>query len=385
MNRFKRAHIVVFGVGVALVVFNAVYFVVTGFAAEGDKESQGRSAVNDDGMTVVEKLNIAKEEKVDSGTHNFPKTAFAYAKMVEPDLGVPPRIDLGEGVEVLTYVDGVATRGTIDRDDCDNPTQIGGDCISGSSVQRYEGRTADGEPLPDVVWVSFGRHNNVLSPDTFLGSVQMIGYNKETGATAFFESSDAIKPWTHTDPETNRLQGVMPWIDEPEEFNKAYRTPGSVQCVSCHQNDPFIHSSFIDSAKMPGTDEPVIPEIADRSRNMEFDLPYYVIGGESWDMRTIHIEGNKCLKCHRIGMSTVDLYKFHKIGGWDPNDHMPPNNPVSLSEDLQELLDCWENGPKNTPGCDWITPPAGDALGRVVGDEYPYKASFNEAGVLTFR
>jgi len=338
-----------------------------------------------DDPSITEELSDIKDEKDDGSTHNFPATAIEYAKMVEPDLGVPPRVDLGEGVEVLTYVDGVPVRGTTPREDCDNPTQIAGDCISGSRLQRYEGRTANGDPLPDVVWVSFGRHNNAISPDTFLGSVQMVGYNMETGATAFFESSDAIMPWAYTDPETNRLMGVMPWIDEPEEFNKAYKTPGKVQCVSCHQNDPFIHSSFVDSAKMPGTDEPVIPEIIAKGREIEFDLPYYVIGGETWDMRTIHIEGNKCLKCHRVGMSTIDLYTFHDIGSWNPNDHMPPSNPGSLSEDLQELLDCWENGPENTPGCDWVIPPTADDLGRIVGDEYPYKASFNKAGVLTFR
>ena len=57
---------------------------------------------------------------------------------------------------------------------------------------------------------------------------------------------------------------------------------------------------------------------------------------------------------------------------------MPPNDPGSLSVDLRQLLDCWVNGPENTPGCDWIVPPAGDSMGRVVGDEYPYKNKFNQ-------
>ncbi len=374
MNRFKRLYIAAFSLGAALVAFNAVYFGVTSFAAELEKESQGKSSEKEDGMTVMDQLNSAKG-KSQTGKHNFPATAYEYAKMVEPDLGVPPRIDLGEGVEVLTYVDGVPARGRFDRGDCDNPTQLGSDCISGSSLQRFEGRTADGEPLPDVVWVSFGRHDGSGG-----GSVQMIGYHKETGATAFFESSDRIRPWTHSDPETHRLLGVMPWIDEPEEFNKAFRVPGTVQCVLCHQNEPFIHSSYVDAAKMPGTDEPVIPEIVARNRNMKFDLPYYVIGGEEWDMRTIHIEGNGCLNCHRIGMNTLELYLGNDVAAWHPNDHMPPNDPGSLAEDFQELMDCWTNGPENTPGCDWVVPPAGDALGRVVGDDYPYIESFNTPG-----
>ena len=106
-----------------------------------------------------------------------------------------------------------------------------------------------------------------------------------------------------------------------------------------------------------------------------WDTPYYIIGASNWDMRTIHIEGNKCLKCHRIGMKTFEEF----VGDhWNPNEHMPPNDPGSLSEYLQQILDCWKNGPENTPGCDWIIPPAGDCLGQVVGDDYPYKASFNK-------
>lgn len=374
MKVSNRVLVVAISLGAALLTFNAAYFAVTGFAAESDKKPQGNPSLNEDPKSVIDELNSAKS-KSQAGDHNFPANAYEYAKLIEPDLGVPPRIDLGEGVEVLIYEDGVAKRGRIPRNDCDNPTQIGGDCISGSSLQRYEGITADGEPMPDVVWVSFGRHNGVGG-----GSVQMIGYNTETGATAFFESSDRIEPWASVDPETKRILGNMPWIDDPEEFNKAFIVPGTVQCVLCHQNEPFVHSSFVDSARLPGKDEPVIPEIAERSRDPEFDLPYYVIGGEGWDMRTIHIEGNKCLKCHRIGMNTLELYLGHDIGGWHPNNHMPPKDPGSMSEDFQQLLDCWRNTPEETPGCDWVVPPAGDALGHVVGDNYPYQEAFNTPG-----
>ena len=110
---------------------------------------------------------------------------------------------------------------------------------------------------------------------------------------------------------------------------------------------------------------------------MQRDLPYYVIGGENWDMRTIHIADNGCIECHRIGMGTAKLFIGH---GWDPNKHMTPKSPGSLSEDWKALLECWENGPENTPGCEWVIPPTGDSLGRVVGDDYPYKAAFNQPG-----
>ena len=303
-----------------------------------------------------------ESEKQSKKSHNFPDTAFEYAKLVEPDLGVPPKVDLSKAVEIPLYVDGVKTLGELRK--CDNPTLLGkGVTMSGSMIQRYEGRTADGKPLPDVVWVAFARH----ATKDFLGSVQMIGYDRKTGATAFFESNDAIGPWVRADPETTRLTGVMPWIDQPEEFSRAYRVPGNVQCVQCHQNEPFITDSFINAAKIPGTDESVVPFL-------DQDAPYHVIGGENWDMRTIHIEGNSCFECHRVGTSTMELFMSN---GWDPNKHMPPHDPGSLAEDLRELLDVWERGPENVDGAEWIIPPAQGRDRKVVGNDYPYKAPFN--------
>ena len=65
---------------------------------------------------------------------------------------------------------------------------------------------------------------------------------------------------------------------------------------------------------------------------------------------------------------------------WDPNEHMPPHAPGSLAADYAELVACWENGPENTPGCDWVIPPAGECDGGNVGADYPYASTrFNRA------
>jgi hypothetical protein len=233
--------------------------------------------------------------------------------------------------------------------------------MPGSSLQRYQGRNADGTPKPDTVWISFCRHDGRDTAEYDVpDSVQLIGYNYETGATCFFESGDN-SPWTHVD-ETNRLLGVLPGPDEPG-FDQAYVVPG-VQCVRCHQADPFNHNPWIKSARLPEDPrQPVIPVIPGPNP------PYYVVGGPEWDMRTIHIDGNGCLGCHRIGMETVAEYTGDH---WDPNEHMPPHDPGSLAADYEELVECWTNGPENTPGCDWVIPPAGECDGGVVGDNYPY-------------
>ena len=325
-------------------------------------------------VLLLSKIVVANDPPIVDGqelvrtVHGLPQTAMDYAKLVEPELGIPPRIVLDECVEIALYVDGELRYGNLGRD-LDNPSFLGKGTVSGSVLQRYEGRTADGEALPDVVWVAFGR-NFSQSHRHFVGSVQMIGYHRQTGATAFFESGDdKVTPWVQQDEETLRMRGKLPWIDDPENFNTAFRTFGANQCVQCHQNDPFITNDFITAAKIPGTNEPVVPIL-------DADSPYYVIGGENWDMRTIHIEGNRCFDCHRVGMSTMTMFMEN---GWKPDAHMPPHDPGSLNEDLMELLEAWRKGPENVPGAEWIVPPARGQPARVVGEDYPNQAFFNRS------
>jgi hypothetical protein len=359
---------------VVIVGIVIVAFAPAGFATEHEPSSDSSTPVQ---IERSEHATRQWRESVpgnnDSGVHLSP---MQYAKLIEPELGVPPVVDCGENVEIPIYIDGVTNVGNPGLHRCDNPSLQVGDCMSGSSLGRYDGVSADGNLLPGVVWISYCRHEGRPGTEKMgdVDSVQMIGHNEENGATAFYESGKNAE-WTYTDPKTNRLMGKMPGPNDPDAFNRAYTTVANVQCVSCHQNDPFVHNPYIDAAKLPGTSELVIPRVRTRDADLEFDNPYYIIGANNWDLRTIHIEGNECLQCHRIGMKTVELFMNNK---WHPNDHMPPKDPGSLSQDFQALLDCWESGPENTPGCDWVVPPAGESLGRIVGDEYPYASKFNK-------
>jgi hypothetical protein len=110
----------------------------------------------------------------------------------------------------------------------------------------------------------------------------------------------------------------LPNYDEPE-FDQAF-IPGD-RCVTCHQNDPFIHNPWVAGAPLPSNpNEAVLPSLAANS-------PYYVVGGSDLDMRTIHLEGNACLACHRIGMSTDSLFRSL---GFDANQWMPKHAPGTV-------------------------------------------------------
>lgn len=66
--------------------------------------------------------------------------------------------------------------------------------------------------------------------------------------------------------------------------------------------------------------------------------------------------------------------------GWHPERYMPPHRPGSLDEDWKQLLAAWRSGPEKVEGAGWVVPPARGEEARVVGDDYPHKAYFNEPG-----
>jgi len=204
----------------------------------------------------------------------------------------------------------------------------------------------------------------------------MIAHHYTTGATCFFEANegkDSYLKETIGRDEFNGLTGQMPAPNDPN-FDRAF-IPAPGQCVQCHQNNPFIRNPWLDGARLPDQPSvPVLPTVGALS-------PYYVVGGAEWDMRTIHIEGNTCLSCHRIGMEIEQIFKGN---GFDVNTYMPPQAPGSMEKDYQALLNCWQNGPEATPGCEWIIPPAGDCKGGIVGTDYPHAATyFNQPGKST--
>lgn len=329
---------------------------------------------NADGGTVTEGSSTRQWNQADlsckppNNTTPMPKSAREYAKMCEQHgLGVPPQVSCDEGVQVPIVVNGQEVFET--PKSCEITSMLKPSCEVGSKIGRVQGKDANGKALPNVIWIYFCRATEA----TKASSVQMIAYHKTTGATCFFEANEGsnsiLREKLGRDDKNGLTTGKLPAYTDPN-FDRAF-VPAPGQCVQCHQNNPFIRNPWLDGARMPNNpDEFVLPSLGAKS-------PYYVVGGANWDMRTIHIEGNQCLSCHRVGMEIDQLFARN---GFDVNTYMPPHAPGSMKEDYDQLLKCWQDGPENTPGCDWIIPPAGDCKGGVVGDNYPYKSSFFNKG-----
>ena len=66
---------------------------------------------------VIEWLKLVRDKagKEDHGGsgHNFPATAYEYAKLIEPQLGVPPRVDVSRAVWIPLFVNGKRAYGNL--------------------------------------------------------------------------------------------------------------------------------------------------------------------------------------------------------------------------------------------------------------------------------
>ena len=150
--------------------------------------------------------------------------------------------------------------------------------------------------------------------------------------------------------------------------------PDVVQCVQCHQSGPFIHDPFMDSARDPDDPgRPVMPEITGR------DVPYYVVGGSGWDMRTIRIEGNRCLGCHSAPMEISQIFEASTTRG--EQLHAPARAQAAWPTTTRSSSTAGSRDRRTRRAATgWFRRRRGVRAG-VVGDDYPHKSDyFNQPG-----
>ena len=302
----------------------------------------------------------------------IPYNTTEYANMCMEYVGVPPIVDCGDGIHIPIYVNGEEVFEDQPPGTCDDP-DFKGTCNIGSRVGRVEGVDINGNPMPEVVWVFFCRSaGQDLFEQMGAVSVQIIGYNTENGATCFFESPDAIGDNIQSQylsyDDNGFLDGTFPPYGTLE-FDQLFHSPAvsGTNCMSCHNSDPFIHDPWIDGAKLlTDPSQTVVPKYEYDA----IDLPYFAVGGygSQYSNASIHIESNNCLSCHRSSMELATTV-FDDLGNVLVNEFMPPTSPGYFEDDYNELIDCYHNGPENTPGCNWIIPPGGDCNLEIIEQE----------------
>lgn len=259
-------------------------------------------------------------------------SALHHAQVCAQKLGRIPTFACQDGVQIPILVGGAPV--STNPSSCDNP-DLKGQCVVGSYVGRLAGQNHDGSPNPDVNWAFFCRRN-----DNF---AQMIGYDKATGATCFFELKDGAMPLEEGVPK-----GTVPGVDAPD-YETAWKRPEAIvvgTCNHCHSPDPFIHTPYVDAARWKNDPtQPMVPQVA------SLNNPYFFVGEafKSWRLDYVEIDDNRCTSCHRM----PDFRRFTFASGVDFNAHMPPLAPGSMKADFDAVMSCLNQGPDRAEGCRW--------------------------------
>lgn len=182
--------------------------------------------------------------------------------------------------------------GTVDQ--CDNPQYIYSLCEAGPRVaSRINDR--------GTRWVLLCRKSQGGFASNQYNDIAMIGHNPFTGKTCFFQNA----LYSKTDG------GKIPHPGDKDKSQDLWAgvhggRGSGIQCASCHDADPFIHTPWIDGA-VDANGRPIVPKMGfDPDLALgALDAPYSIVNlkGQGWNMprSLISPEANACLKCHRMG------------------------------------------------------------------------------------
>ena len=187
---------------------------------------------------------------------------------------------------------------------CDQPNVLNGKCDPGSRFQVLV-QTDD---------VEIVAHCRKKGGSTGYGDIAVIQYNRQNGATCFYQSpvsSGAYATMGPIVPRPSDSSVGSPWLTPPE-------TAGS-QCVNCHDNGPFVRSPYLAQLReepknrLAGTNAG--PGPWDQRFTWNRTLPYRFVGNDfqSWKAFSVTVpasaQGSQCLGCHRMGLSKIgDLF-----------------------------------------------------------------------------
>jgi hypothetical protein len=182
--------------------------------------------------------------------------------------------------------------GTVSK--CDKPQYIYSLCEQGPRVAT---RTND----QGSRWVLLCRKSvGGLASDQY-NDIAMIGHNPYTGKTCFFQNAlYQKKDGGHVPHPADKVKSTNLWSGVHIGTNVG------IGCASCHDNDPYIHTPWIDGA-LDSAGRPVVPKMGvdDDFPIGANDTPYAIINlrgnGGLMPKQVTSVEANACLECHRIG------------------------------------------------------------------------------------
>lgn len=311
-----------------------------------------------------------------------------HGRDCEREIGPIPAFScVADGQEIPITRDGLPITSHVAHQKCDRPPLLGlggsdGQCLPYSRIGTLPGKNAAGQPSPDIQWAFICRRYTLRANtnDPKFEDVAVVGHNRATGATCFFQMlrHDAHGLDTSRVPPPSEPPNATPaGAIKAADFWLAPEVTGSIRCNSCHDNDAFIHSPYVDQVRRAenGQSVPLVPPgpnlkavPPEKSRYFFVGAPFQDDISASWrwekPMRFRPL-GNACTTCHNIGTQRTCSYFSSVAGGKPPTDvsqygstwphshWMPPATETSgmtesdwtvdFAASVQQITDCCNN------------------------------------------
>ena len=251
---------------------------------------------------------------------------------------------------------------------CERPNWLNGDCINGDErqnqhrfgkIKSYQTLNAAGNgigaALDNVITLAAcrKRQNSRDMGDPIFHDINVISYNPANGATCFFNSTLGINrngilvPAPKLDPtiisRTQVLGRLSPRAPaEGREQPKFWLSPAKVEegnCISCHDNDPFMYSPYLDEAS--GAPHSYWPT--------EHAKGKYYTPGMTWlktptakvraKQSTAYGQTKNCFGCHRISSGLETQKRWIKWTTWNLGIGSQSTNPPAAVPSVHPLAD----------------------------------------------
>lgn len=306
---------------------------------------------------------------------NLQYTIHDYAKEVAAELGTFPSFSVfDKGVVIPITLNNleISSGQHTDSTECDRPALLGlgtdGQCVPYSRIGRLQGiNPSTGLADSNIQWIFIARRYNIKTDpnDPLFEDVAIIGHNKSTGFTAFFQMLDPVngKNATRVPSPFESTEQTPSGALTAEDFWLPPARTAAIGCNRCHDSDPFIHTPYVDQVRVGsgGASGPIVPSNT-RGR-------YRFLGSKAFTAWAVpqHFdpEDNFCVGCHRIGTSASSesfakwatgeefplqlstAYRTYPYSHW-----MPPEDAESMSSEdwntlyrqsVLQLLSCYEN------------------------------------------
>jgi cytochrome c553 len=220
--------------------------------------------------------------------------------------------------------------------DCDKPALLPmgseGRCMPWARLGRLPSLRPDGSTHPDVDTVFICRRYNGRDGSyrwrdgqsydalVFPGfeDVAVIQHNRVTGETCWFQMLDSAAKDARRvpPPDEERLPADAPRTAlSAREFWLSPQRTAAINCLSCHDSDPWIHTPYVAQVK-DREGRPVLPSHPFgpyKNLGRKYFTDWLTAGRQSFSVAPR--EANSCVSCHRIGSkNTCSNFAAQSIG-----------------------------------------------------------------------